>query len=65
MPASGVEEATDFKPDHRVIRMPLVLEKISFSSSKTTKNQLKRMASPLPTVTWKLRRGMLEHGPML
>eukprot|EP00971_Amphidinium_carterae_P347969 6490249-Amphidinium_carterae.4 len=29
LPATGLEEATDLKPDHRVIQMPVALEKIS------------------------------------
>eukprot|EP00971_Amphidinium_carterae_P309706 6154667-Amphidinium_carterae.3 len=34
MPASELEEATDFKQDHRAIRMPLALEKISEAKAR-------------------------------
>eukprot|EP00971_Amphidinium_carterae_P102692 2032642-Amphidinium_carterae.3 len=49
---TGLEEATDFKPDHRVVQLPVALEKISqgfFVASLTTKILLRRMA--LPTAT--------------
>eukprot|EP00971_Amphidinium_carterae_P112003 2218332-Amphidinium_carterae.4 len=52
LPASGLEEATDFKPDHIVIRMPLAFgENLArfwwpARGCQTTKNTQRRMASP-------------------